>query len=128
MAIDLLAAGAVALVAPYLGKVGEAAAGKLGEASVAAAGKVVGWLRDKLGGSARDALESLEKAPDSEGRKLVLQEELSKALAADPKLAEELRAMLPPEALEGGAMIQNVSGTGAKAAQVRGDRNDVKIG
>lgn len=122
------AAATVAFIAPYLAKMGEAAAGKIGQAGGEAASKVLGWLRDKLTGRAREALGDLEKAPESEDNQADLRKQLSMALEADPALAEELRAMLPAEALEAGAMTQNVSGAGAKANQVRGSGNTTTIG
>lgn len=121
------AAAAVALISPYLVKIGEAAAGKIGEASAEAAGKVLGWLREKLTGRAREALDELEKAPADEDNQAVLRVQLRKAMEADPAFAEELRTLLPAEAMEAGAMVQNVSGAGAKAAQVRGNTNVTDI-
>jgi len=117
------AAAAVALVAPYLAKAGESAAEKLGETSVEAASKLLTWMRSKLTGRAREALVDLEKAPASEDNRADLRKQLLKALEVDPALAGELQAMLRSEAMEAGAMIQNVSGAGAKAAQVRGTGN-----
>ena len=128
MPIEPITAAAVALVAPYLVKMGEAAAGKVGQASVEAAGKLLGWMRAKLSGRAREALDDLEKSPDNADNQADLRKQLAKALEADPALAEELRALIPPEAMAAGAMTQNVSGAGAKAAQVRGSGNRTTIG
>jgi hypothetical protein len=58
----------------------------------------------------------------------VLKEELAKALEADPELAEELRALIPDDVRQSVTMTQTVSGDNAKAAQVQGSGNDVKIG
>ena len=60
-------------------------------------------------------------------RKRLRAKQLAKALEADPALAEELRALIPPEAMKAGAMVQNASGAGAKAAQVQGSRNTTTI-
>ena len=128
MAIELLAAAAITMIAPYLAKAGEAAAEKAGEGAAEAAGKVLSWLRAKLSGEAREALERVEGNPASEGRKAVFKEELAKALEADPGLAEELRALIPEDALQRVTMNQTIGGDNVKAAQVQGSGNDVKIG
>ena len=67
MAIELLAAAAISMISPYLAKAGEAAAGKVGEGAAEATGKVLGWLRAKLGGEAREALEQDEKRSGERG-------------------------------------------------------------
>ena len=121
------AAAAVALIAPYLAKMGEKAAEKAGEASVEAAGKVFGWLRAKLSGRAREALDDLEKSPDDADNQADLRKQLAKAMEADPSLVDELRALLPDDAQDGGSMTQTVSGPGAKASQVRGSGNTTTI-
>lgn len=128
MAIELLAAAAISMISPYLAKAGEAAAGKVGEGAAEATGKVLGWLRAKLGGEAREALERVERNPESEGRQAVLKEELVRALEADPRLAEELGALIPEEVRQRVTLTQTVSGDNAKAAQVQGSGNDVTIG
>lgn len=119
---------AVALVTPYLAKMGEAAAEKIGEAGAEAAAKVIGWLRSKLTAGGREALQDLEKMPDNADRQGALRVQVEKILARQPELLAELQALLPPEAIESaGAMIQDVSGAGAKAAQVRGSGNTTTI-
>jgi hypothetical protein len=128
MVEPVTAAAAVALVAPYLAKAGEAAAEKVGEASAEAAGKLLGWMRTKLTGRAREALDDLEKAPGSEDNQADLRKQLARAIEADPALAGELRALIPAEGMEGGAMVQNVGAAGAKAVQVRGSGNRTTIG
>jgi tetratricopeptide (TPR) repeat protein len=123
-----LATAAVAVLAPYLAKAGEGAAKKLGEEAVDAGGKLLFWLRGKLGGRAQEALDDLKKEPGSEDNQADVRKQLKKALEADPALAAELQAMLPREATDAGAMTQDVSGAGAKAAQVRGSWNTTTIG
>jgi hypothetical protein len=121
------AATAVALVAPYIKTMGQAAAKKAGEEAAEAGGKIFCWMRAKLTGRAREALDDLEKAPEDEGNQADLRKQLAKALEASPGLAEELRAMLPAESLEAGTMTQNVTGADAKVAQVRGSGNTTTI-
>ena len=128
MAIELLAVAAINMIAPYLAKAGEAAAEKLGEGTAEAAGKVLGWLRAKLGGRAKEALDELEAAPADSDNQADLRKQLKKALEADPSLAEELRALIPEDALQRVTMNQTISGDYAKGAQVQGSQNDVKIG
>jgi hypothetical protein len=122
------AAGAVALLAPYLVKAGEEAAGKIGEASAEAAGKVLTWMRTRLTGRAKEALVDLEKAPEAEDNQADLRKQLTKILQSEPKFLAELLAMLPPETFESPGMEQNVSGSGARAAQVRGSGNTTSVG
>ena len=80
------AAAAVALIVPYLTKMGEAAAEKAGEASADAAGKVLAWMRRKLTGHAQEALEDLQDSPESEDDQADLRKQLAKMLKADPTL------------------------------------------
>jgi len=122
-----LASAAVAALAPYLAKAGESAAKKVGEEAVAAGGRLLGWMRERLGGRAREALADLEAKPESEDNQADLRKQLAKALEADSALAAELRAMLPAAATSVDSMIQNVSGAGAKAAQVKGSGNTTTI-
>jgi hypothetical protein len=64
----------------------------------AAAGKVLGWPCAKLGGRARESLDELEAAPADADNQADRRRPLKKALEADPRLAEELRALIPAEA------------------------------
>lgn len=123
----ITAAAAAGLAAHYLGKAGDAAAGKAGQASAEAAGKLLNWMRARLTGRAREALEDLEKAPDSELNRADLEKQLAKALAADPSLAEELRKLVPAEAIEAGGMVQVVTGDGAKGVQIKGSGNKTML-
>ena len=122
-----LASAAVALLSPYLAKIGEGAAKKIGEDTVETGGKLLGWMRAKLGGRAKEALDDLAAKPGSEDNQADLRKQLVKALEADPALATELRAMLPADAAGTDSMSQNVSGAGAKASQVKGSGNTTSI-
>ena len=121
-----LASAAVAVLSPYLVKAGEGAAEKIGEESVEAGAKLFGWLRAKLGGRGREALNDLASKPGSDDNQADLRKQLAKALESDPTLIAELRALLPADAT-GDTMVQNVSGAGAKAAQVQGSGNTTNI-
>lgn len=122
------AAATVFFIGPYLAKMGEAAAEKIGEAGADAAGKVLGWLRNKLTPGGREALQDLEQVPENVDRQGALRVQLEKVLEQHPELLAELEAMLPAEAIEqGGAMVQNVSGVGAKASMTKGSGNTTTI-
>ncbi len=125
----------VAAVQPYLVKLGEGLGDKAVEAGVEAGPKIFSWLKQKLGGKeseaakgAVEALEKLEAVPDSPSTAKKLETALGRALAEEPGLYEELKAMLPEGAAEGGGQVANVSGDDAKVAQVRGDGNLTSIG
>jgi len=122
-----LASAAVAVLSPYLVKASEGAAEKIGEESVEAGRKLFGWLRARLGGRGQEALNDLASKPGSDDNQADLRKQLAKALAADPALIAELRALLPADATGGDTMVQNVSGAGAKAAQVKGSGNTTNI-
>lgn len=84
-------------------------------------------MRSKLTGRAREALDDLETAPASEDNRADLRKQFAKVLEGNAALAQELKALLPSEAGKVEAMSQDVSGTGAKAAQVRGNKNTISI-
>jgi hypothetical protein len=123
-----LASTAVALLSPYLEKIGDKAAEKLGDEAPELGSKLLGWLRTKLPGRGQEAVEDLAAKPDSEDNQADLRKQLAKALAADPALAKELAALLPQTPAETTTMTQAVSGAGAKAAQVKGSQNQTTIG
>lgn len=130
MSVELAvaAAAAVNLVTPYIAEAGKGAAKKIGEDSVASAGRLLGWLRERLTGRAKEALDDLEGNPASEDNQADLRKQLAKLLAEKPELLAELRALLPADPAEAaGAMHQTVQGERAKGAQVRGDRNKVSM-
>jgi hypothetical protein len=123
-----LASVAIAALTPYLAKAGEGAAKKIGEEAAAAGGRLLGWMRAKLGSRGQEALDDLAAKPENEDNQADLRKQLVKALEADPALATELRAMLPAAPTSADSMIQDVSGAGAKAAQVKGSGNTITIG
>jgi hypothetical protein len=122
-----LATAAVAALAPYLAKAGEGAAKKLGEEAVDAGGKLLGWMRARLTGRAQEALEDLAATPGNEDNQADLRKQLAKTLAADPALAADLARLLPGNAAGADSMSLNVSGAGAKVAQVKGSGNTTSI-
>jgi hypothetical protein len=123
--IEALVASAVALVAPYLGKAGEEAAKTVGKEGATAGLKLLGWLRDKATGRAKEALDDAEATP-TEDNQADLRKQLTKLLEANPDLLAELRALLPAPAAETGGQHMAV-GDNSRAAQNRGDNNTIII-
>lgn len=128
---------AVAAIQPYLVKLGEGLGDKAVEAGIEAGPKLFAWVKDKLGGKATEseaakdamkALDRLEKAPDDADKAAGLRVALSEALEEEPELYAELKAMLPKATADTGDQNANVSGAGAKVAQVRGQGNLTSIG
>lgn len=126
MPLTELATAAVAVILPLLGEMGSNAAQEAGKE---AAKGVLDWMRDRLGGRAKDALADLEAKPDVEDNQGDLRKQLAKALEAEPALAEELRALLPDTAVQATQSLR-VSGKGAIGVQVAGHgaRLDIKGG
>ena len=119
-----LASAAVAVLLPYLAKAGEGAAAKIGEET---GSTLFGWMRTKLSGRGQEALDDLVANPGSEENQADLRKQLAKALETDPALTTELSAMLPTASKSAPSMVQDVSGSGAKAAQVKGSGNTTTI-
>ena len=119
-AIIAEASAAVGFLTPYLVEAGKGAAKKVGENSVTGAGKLLGWMRSKLTGRGKQALDDLEQKPDSAGYQAVLSEHLAELLEAEPSLRGELRSLAPAT-----TQIQTVQGAGAKGFQISGDGNVV---
>lgn len=126
MSIEL-AAAAVGVVVPYLAEAGKAAAKKVGEETAGAGIKLVGWLREKLTGRAKEALAELEEKPEDPLNQDDLRTQLAKLLEREPALIPELQALLAEAQPRGDTMTQTV-GAGGKAAQIRGNQNTVTIG
>lgn len=124
--IGMVVQTAVALLVPLLKKGVEAAAEKAGENSVEGAPKVFGWMKTKLGGRAKEALEDLERDAGSEENQADLRKQMRLFLQAHPELVEELCAFLPQGGAAGDSLVQTV-GPGATATQTKGDGNTTTI-
>ncbi len=125
MSVDPLAVSAVALVAPYLADLAKGAAEAVGGDAAKA---VLAWMRAKLGGTAKEALEDLEQDPGLEENLADLRKRLRKALEAEPALADELRALLPSGvAAQPVQVIQGDIGAGAAVVQSVGSGNTIGI-
>jgi hypothetical protein len=121
-----LATAAITLLAPYLKDAGTEAAKKLGKESAGAAIDLLGWLREKLTGHARQTLAELEEKPDSQLNQQAMSIELAKLLEREPNLVVDLQKFLSSAPGSEGHMIQTV-GAGAAAAQAKGNQNTITI-
>jgi hypothetical protein len=125
MSIEL-AAAAVGVLAPYLTEATKEAAKTVGKETAEAGLKVLGWMREKLTGRAKEALTELEEKPDSQLNQDDLRTQLAKLLEKQPDLVPQLQVLLSEAQTQGDVMSQTV-GAGAKASQIKGDRNTVSI-
>ena len=125
MSIEL-AAAAVGLLAPYLAEGGKEAAKTVGKETTEAGIKLLGWMREKLTGRAKEALTELEEKPDSQLNQDDLRTQLAKLLEKQPDLIPQVQALLSEARPQGDVMSQTV-GEGSKASQIKGDRNKVSI-
>ena len=123
--IETLVASSVALIAPYLGKASEEAAKTVGKEGATAGLKLLGWLRNKATGRAKEALEDAETKP-SDDNKAVLRVQLAKLLDAQPNLLAELRTLLAEPAADAGGQHMTV-GDNSTAAQNKGNNNTITI-
>ena len=90
-----VAVAAVALLSPWLGKVGEGAAKKIGEQGVEKLERLFGVIRDKFTADG-DALTllNLQQTPVDETAKSELTQSLKKKMDADSKFAEDVRTLV----------------------------------
>ena len=119
-----LATQAAAIAALYLGETGKAVAKKVGEEL---GGKLLPWLRQKLTGRAKEALDDLEKNPGAEDNQADLRKQLTKLLEADPALLAELRALLPPAPATETTLQTQTVGDHGRGVQNKGDNNTTNI-
>jgi hypothetical protein len=94
--ISALASGAVAALAPYLAKAGEAFAKGIGETASGKIGVLYQTLKNRFRShpAADESLANLEATPDDEGTRAALRHQLEKEMRADPDLADTLRQLL----------------------------------
>jgi hypothetical protein len=124
MSIEL-AAAAVSVLAPYLTEAAKEAAKTVGKETAGTGLKLLGWMREKLSGRAKEALADLEEKPDSQLNQDDLRTQVAKLLEKEPDLVPQLRALLS-KAPQGDVMSQTVGKRG-KGSQIRGNRNKVSI-
>lgn len=121
MSIEL-AAAAVGLLAPYLTETGKEAAKTVGKETAEGGFKLLGWMRDKLAGRAKEALQELEEQPNAQLNQDDLRTQLAKLLEKQPDLVPQLRGLVNETQAQSDLMRQNV-GAGGKAIQTKGNRN-----
>jgi hypothetical protein len=126
MSIEL-AATAVGFLVPYLAEAGKEAAKTVGSKTADTAIKVLGWMREKMTGRAKEALDDLENNPDSQLNQDDVRTQLAKLLEQRPELVRQLTNLLSERQAQGDVLIQTV-GDGGKASQIKGNLNTVSIG
>ncbi|MBV8703672.1 MAG: hypothetical protein JO118_08195 [Acetobacteraceae bacterium] len=126
MSIEL-AAAAVGLLAPYLAETTKEAAKTVGKETAEGGFRLLGWMREKLTGRGKEALQELEEKPDSQLNQDDLRTQLAKLLEKQPELVPQLRALLEGARVPGEAMSQTV-GAGGKGIQTKGNQNTSFIG
>ena len=87
---------------------------------------LLGWMREKLTGRAKEALTELEEKPESQLNQDDLRTQLAKLLEKQPELVPQLQELLSEAKPLGDVMSQTVGESG-KASQIKGDRNTVSI-
>jgi hypothetical protein len=122
-----LAATAVGFLAPYLAEVGKEAAKTVGSKTADTAIKLLGWMREKMTGRAKEALDDLEKNPESQLNQDDVRTQLAKLLEQKPDLVSQLADLLSESQRQGDVLTQTV-GDGGKASQIKGNQNTVSIG
>jgi hypothetical protein len=89
---------AVALLAPYLARAGEAAATKAGEAAVSGAKALLVMIRRRFSRDgdhyAQQTLARLEEKPEDQARQAALQGVLAEKAKEDPSFATELEQIV----------------------------------
>jgi hypothetical protein len=125
MSIEL-AAAAISLLAPYLTEAGKEAAKTMGKETAEAGFRMLNWMREKLGGRAKEALTELEERPDSQLNQDDLRTQLAKLLEKQPDLVPELRALLAAAQTQTASLTQNV-GAGGQGVQIEGNQNSASI-
>jgi hypothetical protein len=116
-----------AIVAAAVNLMAQGAAKKTGEETVSAGLKLLRWMRDKLTGRAKEALEDMEKDPSSEDNRADLRKQLIKQLEGQPQLLEELRSLVPASEQAAAQQVINQTGDNNRAAQVAGQNNQVRV-
>jgi hypothetical protein len=116
MSIEL--AAAVGLLAPSLTEAGKEAAKAIGKEIAEGGFKLLGWMRDKLTGRGKEALQELEEKPDSQLNQDDLRTQLARLLEKQPELVPQLRALVEEGRTPGEATTQNV-GPGGRRSRLR---------
>jgi hypothetical protein len=121
-----LAATAVSVLAPYLTEAAKEAAKTVGKETAGGGLKLLGWMREKLTGRAKEALTELEDKPASQPNQDDLRAQLTKFLEKQPDLVPQLQELLP-DTQPLGKVISQIVRKGGKGSQINGDQNTVSI-
>jgi hypothetical protein len=118
-----LAASVVALLAPYLTRVGEQLTDKAVDATVNTAEMLYQKVKEKFSKDeyARQTLERLEQEPESTSRQAATTAVLEEQVKSDPVFAEALQKTIAEEAKEAGPSIRqsvNVSGSNNRTRDI----------
>jgi hypothetical protein len=132
MIAELTAAAAAATtnaLTGYLTAGATEAAKTAGKEAVEQGKRLVGWLRERLHGPAKEALADLRTEP-SEQTAAAFRQQLETSLAADPALLDGLRALLAelPEAVRYGEQTATVTGDWNEVYQVQGSGISIRRG
>ena len=132
MIVELTAAAAAAATTEaltgYLTAGATEAAKTAGKEAVEQGKRLVGWLRERLHGPAKEALADLRTEP-SEKTAAAFRQQLETSLAANLALLEGLRALLAevPEAVRYGTQIISVTGDNNKTGTAQGSNINISI-
>lgn len=121
-----LAAAAVALLAPYLVKTGEAFASKAGEALAEKAAALYQTIKSRFTEDtyANETLLRLQEAPDSKARQTGLENVLAEKIEEDPAFGEIVRHLIQQAKA---ADTQNVISYGERSVAIGGDVTNASI-
>jgi hypothetical protein len=119
LALGTLASTAVRLVV-------EGAAKKTGEEGATAGIRILAWMRQKLTGRTKEALDDCTRDPSSDNQ-ADLRKQLTRCLESDPGFAAELRSLTPSNATADQQQTMKQSGNANRGAQVRGNKNRVQV-
>src|SRR5689334_23587804 len=129
MTSEITAAATTNVLAVYLTALGAGAATAVGKEAVEQGKQLVGWLRERLHGPAKEALVDLRTEP-SEQTAAAFRQQLEASLAADPALLKDLGALLAemPEAVRYGAQTATVTGDRNEVYQLQGSGISIRRG
>lgn len=122
--LPALAATTVSLLTPLLQKALEKGAEEAGKSVMTS---VLDGLKKRLShAGAKEALEDLEREPDSKAAQGALEMQLRKALQADPDLVSFLREWAAESAQKAGiSQSATLTGDNSKIVQITGSGNSV---
>lgn len=114
MIVETIAAGAIAVLGPYLAEAGKGFAQKAGESLAETASSLYGTIKAKFAGDsdAEQALALVEAKPQSKGRLLTLEEMLVERMGGDSDFATAI-----------GSLVEEAKKADSRKLLVFGERN-----